>query len=856
MTAENFLEKTRLYQDSKAMEGASVVAAMPAKDEILEISSRISEVHTIRAQIKTLTKAQDQKKGGNKYFWQRWSSLSTEGMEDSLAEGATGYLHQPSRLETFEHSEGPKTKSTEQDYRTEYNKLIWRRWEALDELEKSIYQWSRTCRLTTDNFTFMNNLSIMEELLFEIENDRIEVVKYLSTLDRDLFDSANARSPEAYKNEIWKRQLSGKFLKGNSDDPQGIRANEIITTEVLKLLKTPGLDPWWRKIHDAYPNPNRSFIYLNFEEHKKSLHLDNPDLISMEGLGGNRLMKMNFPTNIEQQRFYSSTSTPGAKVTELSFYPTFAHICNMMELVYKKIRPSNPRLDKSVENTAREFWQLAEVPDFTQKALWRVPEEYVLVNSIPKPKNTIREETDGDEEPTFEPTTKVFKSRQGTLDEVMFAPTLYTARHNPKSKKASDHSKTRKVDADHLMKRHGSRGDWRRDALLSFGTFHLSHKSTIEEEPPNELVKKMERLDRCEKVHLGTQTSVFRLILKPGGQVLILKVMREGSFSSVAEKEHFAAEYLSIMDSPLVRSQQSYLLGRDSEEFGMLMDFAEALPEKTLINSLQAFRATDMPKLILFDEALGMPVHDMKHAEFVEEGITDMRKFHQGLGELAFYDMLTGNGDRILRGINSSNIFYCKEAKVLSAVDHTINFTGMYGFAQSLMKDTSLPNFDEVDELLKQPILNRVALKELCKATVKLYEELLIRELDAWLSDEPMKISKDYFRVFNHLYAGLYWEVTPENTVWFFEGFALGALNFHEKSDQLSKLEKLDTRRLGMEVYLFKEICLHMLAVVKPRINSIKAKLKSLGVNSENHGEELPTFSKFNASRPLSPPPV
>ncbi|WP_338393941.1 hypothetical protein [Fulvitalea axinellae] len=343
------------------------------------------------------------------------------------------------------------------------------------------------------------------------------------------------------------------------------------------------------------------------------------------------------------------------------------------------------------------------------------------------------------------------------------------------------------------------------------------------------LEDKIAGLTACRPVlGMGSQTSVFELT-GTGGEKLYLKVLREGSLSPSPEREIFASRMLETMDSPKVRSQKAYRLERNSVAFAQLIQFAQTLHDKSLRNSLDTFRSTSIKALVIFEAAMGtcLGAISPQEAKSIKFGEDD--SYNLALGELAFYDLMLGNNDRILRSINLDNIFYDFKDKTLHPVDHNSDFTWMYSYIIDLHRvmnpKAERVSSSELREMLRKPWKHARKLERIKSETIHLFRDIMAQGLDNWLdSDTSLPFTTFHKSSHNQMFND-YRPLGNHELGLFESGFLQGALNFHQKKGAIRAMLGTPSQELALEFATLREICEAFFEIMNPRAGRIQEKL-------------------------------
>ncbi|BDD12718.1 hypothetical protein FUAX_51500 (plasmid) [Fulvitalea axinellae] len=701
-------------------------------------------------------------------------------------------------------SSGPLLKDKDaQD--SEVFRSIRERWNALEMIDQAIFRWNANHLIPARRLSFFRHLSVMEDLLREVNETRVGIVKLMERLKIPPYPNAIRTDYNARRfNELWKAQLDGRFLKCDWSGPIGERRRFDLNAHVLRLILSDTTNSLVSEVAGQLDINEKPAIYL-YDDPNGLPFVQLPALlIRTEGVKRTRITKSPLVPGLLEGRMYVPSGceqgTAGHRGDKLlSFYPPILHLANVLEgskatnIGRKGYRPE-------IENQLRTELKLPPMASWEYHV--RTPDEYALVDEF-----------------------------DGLVVDSLEELSLQQGKRKPENATVAPPQPT-----PNRMGRGRFDRNWRSE-LISRVKPRLTPE-TSEPKPINEkLSGLLEKVRDYKAIGDGTQASVFRLSMSRWGDKngLILKVLREGSFSSVAEKEDFAAKFLLEMKSPRVLSQASHLISRASPEFQQLLSFADSHRDKALSLSLRTFLASGMEHVIIFREAVGMPLALVQGELASELDLGKSGKFFRALGELAFYDVILGNSDRVLRGIHPSNVFIDHDRPfhlAISAVDHTLDFSWMYAYVRDLNKrskdgDNVLSSFD-LRLLILSPWQDFKKVEKVVADTKtdcsKLLEDMILK----WRPQSGFLPVASLFAKFQNAEGAQYpIKVYAQQLHWFEDGFTRGAVNLYEKRELIENLKKQNYPRFQIDATVFFHQCDKVIELVEQRYAELKATLPS-----------------------------
>ncbi|BDD11838.1 hypothetical protein FUAX_42700 (plasmid) [Fulvitalea axinellae] len=669
------------------------------------------------------------------------------------------------------------------------------RWKALDNVEKTVFAWARSHPIPARRLGFFPHLSLMEKLLGTINRFRAEIADGMERLGISPYTELSERDLLSKQyNQAWKGQLEGKFLKGNWRKEDGQNMRSLLNATVLRLLWHSDRSACLASgCYKALANTDRPVLYLH-DYGKGHPNVASPaEYVKTEGgiYDSARLRSASFGADILESRTYVTVDyergrSPQKRQDLLGFYPPSIHLAYLLDMAQQR---TMLRQGFGFGKGTQFATSLGVAHPITGRFFVSSPDEYVWLES---------------EEDAVVGNLDTFKALEGGPSSVGETEIAESAR----SKTVAHDTHWRKRFVNRVAK-------------------PPEIPPVIKNEKLDSLLQKVQSYDT---VTSGTQASVFKL--NPGlwsGTTLYLKILREGSFSSVAAKEHFAADFLLMLDSPRVRSQVSELVRRNSPEFLTLLAFADEQQNKTLARSLRTFLATDMEHLIVFRPAIGMSLSQVSPEETLVIGVLTDPDFFRAIGELAFYDLLMGNADRVFYGVHKTNLFVEQDFGQLSIspIDHALDFSWMYSFVRDLdPQSKQYPTLSSLDlrSMVNEPWKHSAKLKEVFAQTKEGLSRILESEIMGWQSPNgPLgKITETFEERHNSSDYTFSPRVKTEQLRWFKEGFMVGAVHLYEKRHVIDSLRARTDPSFQVDADLFFHQCEKAIELVGIRYQELK----------------------------------
>ncbi|BDD03876.1 hypothetical protein [Aureibacter tunicatorum] len=309
--------------------------------------------------------------------------------------------------------------------------------------------------------------------------------------------------------------------------------------------------------------------------------------------------------------------------------------------------------------------------------------------------------------------------------------------------------------------------------------------------------------------HQGNRSAVF-ILRDESGNELVVKFLKEGSFSEDASKEAFSANFLKAFGTPSLRSQACVMLRPDDPKWERLNGQLETSPNAQKFSlEFKASFAKRLPYILIMEKAGGKPLNPVK------QQYGESPRFLQIAGELSFFDLLFGNHDRVISGIYAMNLHHDPELNQMHVVDHILNVPGMayciqsaQGYRANMGRETE--NFEN-DPAFKTTVMGD-------------FERVLADMYQAFISGENTSLSQ---------WARFKSNESPMDRVHFMDcnsfdiGIVTSALSLLRMNKQIEVLIQQQFTGKDDKVLFFLELCRAVNQVTKNHEEQLKAELHS-----------------------------
>ncbi|BDD05683.1 hypothetical protein [Aureibacter tunicatorum] len=301
----------------------------------------------------------------------------------------------------------------------------------------------------------------------------------------------------------------------------------------------------------------------------------------------------------------------------------------------------------------------------------------------------------------------------------------------------------------------------------------------------------------------GNRSMVFFLTDEAGNQ-LVLKFLKEGSFSEDASKEAIAANFLKTFSGPSLQSQSCTMVKPSMPSWkSLLSKLNEDSESKKLVSEYRTSLAKSLPFILVMERAKGSPL-DVKHVNY-----GNSLNFMHAAGQLAFFEMLMGNHDRIFGGIYKMNLHYDAINKVLHAIDHIICPGGMSSCLE-FAKNQRVNMYQEMEDAQMNPLFHQRLMMNYRSTFKILYQDFINCKhisLSAWVMNRSNSRSSCV-----HFSDRFIFEL----------GFISSALHFLDQEADLGILRSHDFKGKDQTIAMFLEAC----AVVNGVTQNFKTQLE------------------------------
>ncbi|BDD06113.1 hypothetical protein [Aureibacter tunicatorum] len=147
---------------------------------------------------------------------------------------------------------------------------------------------------------------------------------------------------------------------------------------------------------------------------------------------------------------------------------------------------------------------------------------------------------------------------------------------------------------------------------------------------------------------------------------------------SALEREYFGSSFIRSTGSQQVSAPDSLLLDYRSSEMDSLKTSLSMWEEENAIKAFEALNSYKGNKVLIMEKVSGVPFHPIPVEFGGSEELLEMAHSPQlalALGEVAFYDLLLGNFDRLMGAINPHNLLVDPLTR-LHAIDSSLSVFG------------------------------------------------------------------------------------------------------------------------------------------------------------------------------------
>ncbi|BDD06918.1 hypothetical protein [Aureibacter tunicatorum] len=306
--------------------------------------------------------------------------------------------------------------------------------------------------------------------------------------------------------------------------------------------------------------------------------------------------------------------------------------------------------------------------------------------------------------------------------------------------------------------------------------------------------------------HQGNRSVVFFLKDEVGNE-LVLKFLKEGSFSEDAAKEAFAANFLKAFGTPALQSQSCILLEPKAPEWVELI--ARLKPgdsSRKLESEYRTSLAKSLPYILVMEKA-GGHVLDLRHVNY-----GNSRIFMHNMGELSFFELLMGNHDRVLSGIYMMNIHFEDQSNLVHIIDHLLSPGGMSACLDFALNQESSVSGESRRYGVDPNFSSRLADKYATTFT-RLFREFLRHEDTSLARRVKSKSNARPDRV--HFASCKYFDL----------GFVNAALSFLRMEGELVKLTQHDFGGKDGMIMMFLEMCRQVNEITRKYKDRLKTEI-------------------------------
>ncbi|WP_338395627.1 protein kinase family protein [Fulvitalea axinellae] len=230
----------------------------------------------------------------------------------------------------------------------------------------------------------------------------------------------------------------------------------------------------------------------------------------------------------------------------------------------------------------------------------------------------------------------------------------------------------------------------------------------------------------------GNRSVVF-FLSDDNGNRLVVKFLKEGSFSEDAAKEAFGANFLKAFGTPHLQSQSCVMLAPSAPSWQRLMPKLDDSPDsKKFVAEHRTSLAKSLPFILVMERAVGKPL-DVRHVDY-----GSFPSFMISSGELAFFELLLGNHDRVLSGIYMMNLQYDTHTNLMNVIDHILSPGGMSAcLSFAVGHDSDLTQQNTLSQ--RDPMYGQKLMQKYRTTFERLYGEFLQRNytpLSTWVMNK------------------------------------------------------------------------------------------------------------------------
>ncbi|MCG8475146.1 MAG: hypothetical protein MI784_06700 [Cytophagales bacterium] len=334
----------------------------------------------------------------------------------------------------------------------------------------------------------------------------------------------------------------------------------------------------------------------------------------------------------------------------------------------------------------------------------------------------------------------------------------------------------------------------------------------------------------------GTQSFNFFLSMK-SGETLVMKLLRESSWSSMPEKEAFASNFLKDM-GVRIKGQKAWLLSRESSAFrrwARLVQENRIKGAEAVKEPLRQFMSTRIEHVLFMELAKGeLSTSLFSRGFFSKEKSIASLSTGKAMGELIIFDLLLGNSDRILEFIMPWNLFIRKEkggrkTEEWEAIDHLLSAPVLFRTLEKiqLIDFNQYPyTLKDMETIIKNPVERKQDLKNATEAIDKGITSFFREYVQVILQSKGGQIP------FTQLIAERS-SAFPDSPVRFLSSLPLDIgmvetmVRLTENKDTLEELSRMKFGSFMLEFNIFLRNWQRLIEQTEPRIQRLRNFLKN-----------------------------